>query len=549
MRELRDDEVAAWVEHTLLAPDRKLPIVAITSHPGTNRGWIDPAELQAQLGDAAEVVFLGTGDATWALSEALPPRLEVYGGALRVWWPGLTRQSNPYDHRLYLVLHAADAERVRRDIVQAIEARGHGATAAVVAAPAADDLQPTTARVTGLSTTEAVLTAGARRGPLLEADLPLPMLLAALEIGCELRARPLRPLGDGRWSFSVRGLLPDPWQRFAAEVKVGDIVTGRVQALREEKQIAFVDVLPGVVGICHIRELDYSFAPSLGEYLQPGELHPFAVLSFDAGERMLHLSRKRAYGDTPRELPSLVAGGRPFVWTPGMPWFSNLRQQQQRGAPIAVRPFTTPLAQTAPRDPSQAEQIDALTEELQAANTDRQSLRDEIRRLRGQVTEAKKDRRSLDDRLQAMQQAAAEGNVLASERAFLKGVRVQHARLFDEDDRLAHPLLRMRVGREFLTSVAATPGVDVDKLVEICAQVAADIAHSVPGRDVHALRDGSRGAGDRLRKRDGARAWRCALHQGPSAPRLHWWNVPGPHGATIEFANVGLHDGFDIAEG
>ncbi len=65
---------------------------------------------------------------------------------------------------------------------------------------------------------------------------------------------------------------------------------------------------------------------------------------------------------------------------------------------------------------------------------------------------------------------------------------------------------------------------------------------------VHPLRDGSRGAGDRIRKRDGARAWRCALHQGPSAPRLHWWNVPGDGGVTIEFANIGLHDTFEIPE-
>ena len=48
---------------------------------------------------------------------------------------------------------------------------------------------------------------------------------------------------------------------------------------------------------------------------------------------------------------------------------------------------------------------------------------------------------------------------------------------------------------------------------------------------------------------DGAQAWRCALQvNSPSARRLHWWVVPGDSGATIEFANVDVHDAYGIPD-
>jgi hypothetical protein len=103
MRKLTESEVGPWVQDTLLSKSRTQPIVAVTSHPHTERAWVDPEELQRELGDLSVVVFLATGEPTWALSEALPPRLDVYGGALRIWWPGLTTASDPYAHRLYFV--------------------------------------------------------------------------------------------------------------------------------------------------------------------------------------------------------------------------------------------------------------------------------------------------------------------------------------------------------------------------------------------------------------------------------------------------------------
>src|SRR5690606_18697623 len=98
-------------------------------------------------------------------------------------------------------------------------------------------------------------------------------------------------------------------------------------------------------------------------------------------------------------------------------------------------------------------------------------------------------------------------------------------------------------------SLRKLDGIDIDKVLEVCAQVAANMAHELPAREVHQLRAGSRGAGSRVRASDQAQAWRCSLQANtPSARRLHWWAVPGPEGQVIEFASVGLHDEFRIPE-
>lgn len=84
--------------------------------------------------------------------------------------------------------------------------------------------------------------------------------------------------------------------------------------------------------------------------------------------------------------------------------------------------------------------------------------------------------------------------------------------------------------------------------LEVCAQVAADVVHTIVSREVHQLRAGRSGQ-PRIRRTDEAQAWRCALQvKSPSARRLHWWRIPGAAGSTIEFASADVHDEFGITE-
>jgi hypothetical protein len=548
MRTLTEHDVPEWVNATLLSPTRTKPIVGITTHQGSDRSWIEPDALARDLGELAEVVVIPTGEPTWALSESLPPRLEAYGGAIRIWWPGLTRESNPLDHRLYFVQGLADADRVRRAIVEAITARGGtGAVDAAARAPVAAGtlLPPEPVRVTGMSVDEVVVASAQRRGPLVESDFPLDFLIQLLNVGCEFPARPVRQLTDGRWAYSIVGLLPDPWLRFTAVAKPGAVFTCRVQNLNTAKKFAFVDVMPGVTGLCHVREVDHTFVERIEDFMQPGELLTFAVLDIDIANRRVQLSRKRAFTADPLPLPPLFEKGRPFVWRAGLPWW----KQAQAGQGLRTVLGVSTAAALRPAEATGVAENQALAEELQGAREERLALVAQVRQLREQLQESRREQRAAEQRRDAEARRNGEDEPLATERSFLQAVRVAYARVFDEDDRTQRPLQRMRIGREFLASVRATQGIDVDKLIEVCVEVAADLAHKKSGRDVHPLRAGERGAGDRMRKRDGARAWRCALQVNtPSARRLHWWNVPGADGATIEFASVGVHDEVDIPE-
>src|SRR5690242_20707993 len=120
MRILNATEVADWVRDELLNTERERPIVAVTTRPHDGQSWVDPRALDEAIGATANVVYLETGDATCALADSLPPRLDAYGGAIRVWWPGLTVGSNPYDHKLYFVRSPADARATFEDVVTAV---------------------------------------------------------------------------------------------------------------------------------------------------------------------------------------------------------------------------------------------------------------------------------------------------------------------------------------------------------------------------------------------------------------------------------------------
>jgi hypothetical protein len=52
------------------------------------------------LDGAATLYFIPNGPLTYRLQDQLPTKLGVYGGGLRIWWPGLNDQSDPYDHPL-----------------------------------------------------------------------------------------------------------------------------------------------------------------------------------------------------------------------------------------------------------------------------------------------------------------------------------------------------------------------------------------------------------------------------------------------------------------
>jgi len=469
-------QVPDFVRDELMLRERNHPIVAVTTATTTGAPWLDVDALAARLAGRAEVVMLVTGEATWALAEHLPPSLDVYGGAVRIWRPGLSATSRPADHPLLFARSEAQGESVRRQLLARL--------------------------------------------------LPGPPPGRG--------GQPRRPPGD-----AVR---PDAWKRLAEEYAVGQVVRGRVQNVKEFG--AFVELLPGANGLVHKSQMDFHFVNDPSEVVSIGDLVHVEILSLDAAAARAELSIKKAYGRPPRPAIALAAGELPFL---GEEWLEQEQRSARVDDPAALDALDAPG--TPQRDePLALQEVETLRQRVLELESEVETLDEDRHRLVQRLRRTEHELRSTYDRLEHLRrQTAPETDPLSSEHAFLLNVRLAYARTVGEGERLQRPLLRMRVGPEFLARVRELEGVSLEKVVEVCAQVACGLAHAIPAREVHQLRAGEGGSPVRTRERDGAKAWRCSLQDNTaSARRLHWWSLPGEGGGGVEFASVGVHDDYSM---
>lgn len=106
-----------FLEELLYAPSRRLPIVAVSeADDGTCR--VAPDMLARQIAGAAHIVHL-TAEASWELTHALGKRMSVFNGAVRLYLPGLSDETeDPYRHPLWLF-----RDSVGQDFIRSIAAR------------------------------------------------------------------------------------------------------------------------------------------------------------------------------------------------------------------------------------------------------------------------------------------------------------------------------------------------------------------------------------------------------------------------------------------
>jgi len=521
VRRLTATEIASFVRDELLSPGRTRPVIAVTTNPHDPPAAVDAARFALDVGGTADVVALDTGEATWALTAALPSRLDVYGGAVRIGWPGLSASSNPRDHPLLFCFTEQDVERTALRVIAEIHERVRRAAPKVAPLPPAPERprlgRVVTAKVERIEGSRVEVTADGATGLLSDADASPDRVALDLEVGETLSVRRLLRANGEPASFSVRGVIQDPWPRIARRYATGDVVRGRV--CRVEQNYVLVEILPGAALLVPRSEVDWSRFRHPGDVVRLGQPTKVKVLSIDESARQGTGAIKQAYGAEPRPAISPAPGQPPFM-------------------EVDLQP-----AAAVPEDGG--EDRAALAEEVRSLVADREDLVRRLREKNDEVAALRKELRSAEDRARAREAEALDP--ASSEAAFLTAVRIEHARAFDEGSRASHAIQRMRVGREFLARLRALEGLDVEKVVEVCAQVACGRAHEIPGRSVHELHAGERGASGRTRASDGAKAWRCSLQDGtPGARRLHWWEIPGRDGRTIEFASVAHHDDTSI---
>ncbi|KKK70485.1 hypothetical protein LCGC14_2923490, partial [marine sediment metagenome] len=80
-------------------------------------------------------------------------------------------------------------------------------------------------------------------------------------------------------------------KKLTADVEVGKIYEGRVKKIMDFG--AFIEVLPGKEGLCHISQLDFSRVNKVTDILKVGDLVKVKVREIDSLGRV-NLSRKDA---------------------------------------------------------------------------------------------------------------------------------------------------------------------------------------------------------------------------------------------------------------
>lgn len=126
-----------------------------------------------------------------------------------------------------------------------------------------------------------------------------------LQKGDTVRARIAHiDVENQRVSLSIKEFLPNEWDDFLEEFRVGDTVTGRVVNVADFG--LFVDVYKGLEGLVHVSEIDLP-SGRLEDHYQVGEWVSARVLRVEEDERKVGLTMRGVTQPTADEITALEA--------------------------------------------------------------------------------------------------------------------------------------------------------------------------------------------------------------------------------------------------
>ncbi|HYF45472.1 MAG TPA: 30S ribosomal protein S1 [Acidimicrobiales bacterium] len=116
---------------------------------------------------------------------------------------------------------------------------------------------------------------------------------SVVQVGDEIEVQVLEvDLDRERISLSLKATQQDPWQEFASNHRVGELVYGRVTKLVPFG--AFVQVGEGIEGLVHISEMSAQHVELPEQVVTPGEELWVKVIDLDLQRRRISLSIKQA---------------------------------------------------------------------------------------------------------------------------------------------------------------------------------------------------------------------------------------------------------------
>ena len=99
-----------------------------------------------------------------------------------------------------------------------------------------------------------------------------------------------------RIQLGVKQLSQHPWEALSEDLKVGDVVDGKVAVIADYG--AFVEIAPGVEGLVHVSEMSWStHMRSAQDFVKVGDEVKVSILSLDRDERKMSLGIKQLSAD------------------------------------------------------------------------------------------------------------------------------------------------------------------------------------------------------------------------------------------------------------
>ncbi len=534
-----EPHLAVKLAHHVVDPSRDRTVVVVTRPSGRDTALVDVADIRAQLGALVDVHEVINGAVGHALSDALPDRCTVYGGASRTYPVGWN--SDPDAAPLRFVWNPADAARVtERVISDALHAAHRAAQATALA-----DSRPATGRVLGVAGGRALVALDGGGMAAVRPELTVDGVDAERLFTAGMRV-------EGQLDTSGRLDITDmvrPAAEALADYRPGDTVLGRVETVTTGH--ADVAMYPQVaVRVMRDQIIEPSRPARVADLLTEGETVA-AVLTGTPADAGWSLDMADVDPDVePVPAPAILPGGPAWLIPPQRtaadpePQPEPEPEPEPEPQPAAV-PATPDVASAALA--SMTAERDQLMGDLAAASRSVERAQQELARARTRAREAEaalaQTRRKLGSAETAVDLVERERSLFADPEEQLRfEVQLAWARRIPAAEKAARPLGRYSLGPDFLQTLASAEGVDRSKVIDVIVEIVTGLVVDLPGRELHQLRDGTGGDNAARVRPDGATCWRVSLQvKTPSARRLHFWML---NDGTVELSSVRLHDDF-----
>jgi small subunit ribosomal protein S1 len=111
-----------------------------------------------------------------------------------------------------------------------------------------------------------------------------------------------------RIALGLKQLTPHPWDSLDQNLKVGDVVKGKVVVMADYG--AFIEIAPGVEGLIHVSEMSWSqHLRSAQEFLNVSDMVEAQILTLDREERKMSLGMKQLKQDPWQNIDEKYATG------------------------------------------------------------------------------------------------------------------------------------------------------------------------------------------------------------------------------------------------